>query len=339
MRRAERARGLSRSSTFRTPGFFVSASFVLLLLGPARTHAQGAGSDSLALSWTAPGDDGNVGTVTSYEVRRSTAPITDANFAAATLVANPPAPLPASARQRMIARGLTRGTPYYFAVRARDDAGNVSSVSNLVFWDWSLDSAPPSAPAGATAAVQAEGKAVALSWRANPEADLAGYHVYRSLLPTGPWTRITTALVRTPQYRDDAIPLEATDLHYQISAIDQIGNESARSANVRVTVKSTTGGAPLAWKLLPAYPNPSRLAEVTRIPVEIPASARTARIDVLDGGNQLVRRFEVAGASFGVSEVVWDGNNAAGQPCAPGVYRAWLIAGDERQMVRIARVP
>ena len=121
--------------------------------------------------------------------------------------------------------------------------------------------------------------------------------------------------------------------------MDALGNESARSSNIRVTVKSTSAAAPLTWKMLPAYPNPSRLAEVTRLPIEVPASAKEAHVDLVDGGNQLVRRFEVTGASFGVTEIVWDGTNATGRLCAPGVYRAWLIAGDVRQLVRIARVP
>src|SRR5512132_1563085 len=52
-----------------------------------------AGADSLYLQWTAPGDDGGYGTATVYEIRRSSAYITDANFDYATIVANPPAPL------------------------------------------------------------------------------------------------------------------------------------------------------------------------------------------------------------------------------------------------------
>ena len=49
---------------------------LLLLLAPALSRAQGA--DSLTLSWTAPGDDGNVGTAALYELRMSTSAL-DAN--------------------------------------------------------------------------------------------------------------------------------------------------------------------------------------------------------------------------------------------------------------------
>ena len=335
----ERARSQSRNSTLRAPGILTACLTLIALLAPVRSHAQGAGSDSLSLAWSAPGDDGAVGTATSYEVRRANTPLTNANFGTGTLVANPPGPLPAGTRQRMVVRGVTRGTPYYFAVRAQDAAGNVSSVSNSVYWDWGLDAAPPAAPSGAAAQVQAEGRSVTITWRPNTEADLAGYHVYRAAVVSGPWSRITNAPVTAAQYTDAAIPVDATDLIYQLSAVDALGNESARSSSIRVTVKSTSTVAPLTWKLLPAYPNPSRLSEVTRLPIEVPASAKEAHVDLVDGGNQLVRRFEVTGASFGVTEIVWDGTNANGRPCAPGVYRAWLIAGDVRQLVRIARVP
>ncbi|MEO5989915.1 MAG: FlgD immunoglobulin-like domain containing protein [Candidatus Eisenbacteria bacterium] len=335
----ERARGQSRTTTFRASGTFIASCMLIALLAPVRTHAQGAGSDSLSLSWTAPGDDGTIGIVTSYEVRLSASPITNENFDSATLVADSPAPLPASSRQRMIVRGLTRAASYYFAVRATDDAGNVSGISNLLLWEWPLDASPPMPPSGAIGAIQAEGKAVAIRWQPNAEPDLAGYHVYRALSASGPWTRITEQPQLPTEYTDQAFPGEAKELLYQISAVDRIGNESARSANVRVTFRHPLVAAPLAWKMLPAYPNPSRLAEQARLPIEVPASAKDAHLDILDGGNQLVRRFDVAGAAFGVTELMWDGRNGAGRLCAPGVYRGWLIAGDVRQMVRIARIP
>lgn len=334
-----RERGQSRTTTSRASGTLLAPLILIALLVPVRTHAQGAGSDTLSLYWTAPGDDGTIGTAASYEVRLSTSPITSDNFDQATLIENPPAPLASTSRQRMTVRGLTRGTSYYFAIRASDDDGNVSEMSNLLLWEWPLDAAPPAAPDGADAAVQAEGKSVTISWRPNAEADLAGYHVYRALSGSGPWNRITDTPVLPVQYMDEAIPVEAKELLYQITAVDQIGNESARSANIRVTVRRALVSAPLTWKMLPAYPNPSRLVDLARVPIEVPASAQQAHLDILDGGNQLVRRFDVAGASFGLTEVVWDGRNGAGQPCAPGVYRAWLIAGDVRQMIRIARVP
>ena len=50
-------------------------------------------ASSVALSWTAPGDDNTTGTATSYDVRYSTVgPITDGNWASATPATGEPAP-------------------------------------------------------------------------------------------------------------------------------------------------------------------------------------------------------------------------------------------------------
>lgn len=41
--------------------------------------------DSVTLKWTAPGDDGNTGTATTYDIRYSKNPITEANWGDATI--------------------------------------------------------------------------------------------------------------------------------------------------------------------------------------------------------------------------------------------------------------
>lgn len=122
---------------------------LLLLLLAAPAFAQ---SDRVRLTWTAPGDDGTIGTATLYEMRYSqTAPDT-ANTAAfmlwfsnAIAVPGLPAPSVAGTAESFV---FTPGTPfapgtYYFCLRARDDAGNVSSLSNIAPWQVG-DVLPPS---------------------------------------------------------------------------------------------------------------------------------------------------------------------------------------------------
>ncbi len=86
----------------------------------------------VTLRWTAPGDDGNIGTAHHYVVRYSSNTITESNWGSAIEIPNPPAPLPAGSVQSFTFSGLTRGTPYYFAIRTYDEAGNVSGLSNVV---------------------------------------------------------------------------------------------------------------------------------------------------------------------------------------------------------------
>ncbi|MFA4890733.1 MAG: fibronectin type III domain-containing protein, partial [Candidatus Gracilibacteria bacterium] len=86
---------------------------------------------SIKLSWTAPGNDANVGKATSYDVRYSTSAITAANWASATQAKGEPAPRIAGASQSMVVKGLSNGTKYYFAMKTLDAVPNVSTISNV----------------------------------------------------------------------------------------------------------------------------------------------------------------------------------------------------------------
>jgi hypothetical protein len=87
--------------------------------------------DALTLSWTAPGDDGNSGTATSYDIRYSTANITDLNWDAATQASDEPTPQPAGSSEGMIISGLNPETTYYFAIKTADEVPNWSGLSNI----------------------------------------------------------------------------------------------------------------------------------------------------------------------------------------------------------------
>ena len=88
-------------------------------------------SYSLTLTWTATGDDGTVGTASAYDVRYSTSPLDEAAFASAPQASGAPDPAAAGTAQRMEVKGLTFGTTYYFAIKARDEWGNPSPISNV----------------------------------------------------------------------------------------------------------------------------------------------------------------------------------------------------------------
>jgi len=307
---------------------------VLLALLPALARAQGAGPDSVTLAWTAPGDDNAIGRATTYDIRMSTAQITIANFSSATPVTGAPAPANAGTRQSVKVRGLTKGTPYWFAVRTVDDAGNWSGLSNVVRFDWVFDTAPPAAPSGLAASRVGSGNRV--QWSANGEPDLAGYHVYRATAQNGTYTRINAAMVTGTQFTDSAVPSGVDQLWYKVTALDVSGNESARSAAVFVNL--LVAGQAGEWNIQTGYPNPSRGSEPVSLPVFI-ASGGTAELQVADAARRLVRRIDLRGLSTGPQTVVWDGLNDAGRPVAPGVYTVWIVAGTDRRSVRVVRTP
>lgn len=84
------------------------------------------------LRWTATGDDGQSGTASRREVRWSPNPITDGNFASATLAPDPNAPAASGATEELTVRDLPRRATLNFAIRTFDEANNASPVSNVV---------------------------------------------------------------------------------------------------------------------------------------------------------------------------------------------------------------
>jgi hypothetical protein len=90
---------------------------------------------AVCLSWTAPGDNGVVGTATSYEVKYSTVgAITDETkwTAATAITSGVPTPSVAGMAQSMTlpASALPGETLVWFSVRAVDEVGNRGGLSN-----------------------------------------------------------------------------------------------------------------------------------------------------------------------------------------------------------------
>ena len=95
---------------------------------------------------------------------------------------------------------------------------------------------PPAVPAGlvAVAGTGENGVAIDLSWEPDTEADLAGYIVYRR--EGAAWQRLSPAQpVVGPAFHDAQVKAGST-YNYAVTAIDQGGHESARSAEAQESV-------------------------------------------------------------------------------------------------------
>jgi len=109
-----------------------------------------------------------------------------------------------------------------------------------------LDIFPPATPEGLAAVATMAGRgargeevgpSIDLSWQPGTETDLAGYFVYRRE-GTGPWQRISPEQpVVTPAFHDANV-VPGHTYAYAVSAVDQKGHESARSAEAHETVPS-----------------------------------------------------------------------------------------------------
>ncbi len=293
---------------------------------------------SVTLAWSAVGDDSLTGTAAAYDVRWSTSSINEGNWASATAASGEPAPAVSGTSQNFVVTGLDRSVDLYFAAKVRDEVNQWSALSNVPRVDRILDTAPPSAPAGVAASLQSSepSRDVHVQWSANAEADLAGYNLYRGYAQSGPFTKLNGPLVVSNQFDDTGLP-DSSQVWYQVSAVDAAGNESARTSPLRIWL---TGGEVMAWKLQPAYPNPSPLGTTVNLPLEVPAAGPfDGRVEVLNSAGERVRLIELRNLSPGLTQVAWDGRNDAGRETVPGVYRAWLVVGSNKQLVKLVRTP
>lgn len=123
---------LSLMSLALGTAMFVSPGAAFLFLpGTVETESVPSTATAVTLTWTAPGDDGTVGQAASYDIRYSSTPLTELNFAQATPVSAPPTPAPAGTTETLTVTNLQPATAYYFALKTTDDAGNVSAMSNI----------------------------------------------------------------------------------------------------------------------------------------------------------------------------------------------------------------
>lgn len=106
------------------------ASLVAATLAVASATPSESGNGVITLTWTAPGDDGMTGKATVYDLRHSPGPILPSVFPTLTRVLNLPPPATPGTKETYTVTGLTPGAVYFFAIRAGDEAGNWSAISN-----------------------------------------------------------------------------------------------------------------------------------------------------------------------------------------------------------------
>ena len=109
-----------------------------------------------------------------------------------------------------------------------DDTAEVKVFAHDVF--------PPAVPAGLQAVFSGPGQQpfIDLIWAPVTDADLEGYNVYRHEAG-GAAVKLNSELVKTPAFRDMQVASGKT-YFYSVSAVDERGNESARSEEASESV-------------------------------------------------------------------------------------------------------
>lgn len=221
--------------------------------------ANAASVSSIALLWTAPGDDGSTGTATTYDIRRSTTDITEANWSSRTQLTNEAAPRVAGLLEILIDSGLSQGVVYYYAMKTRDEEGNESALSNIAVGETMPDETPPSAIAALTGGSPTT-TSVALEWESSgddgSDGSVSSYILKRStaVIDADNFDAATTVQLYDPGDPDSPYRVQqtsgerenftveslapATTHYFALKACDEVPNCSDISNVISVTTGS-----------------------------------------------------------------------------------------------------
>lgn len=316
-----------------------------LLLGAASAEAQTNPYNSLTLSWVAPGDDGDQGQVSSYELRFSTSAVgvdTTAWWAGVPpsqrLTLGPPL-APAGATDQTVVTGLAQGTTYYFVLVARDDAFNTSAFSNVAVGTTQSCNPPTTAPPS-FAAVADTGQ-VATSWGANTDPNAVSVHLYRAQGTSGWWGLLQTLAIGTTSYLDTSVA-PGTIYRYRAAYMGALC-EGPTTSVAQVTVPGTPAPAPPpstanSPSRVHAYPNPA--SGSLHVVLEVGAAASMpVYLRLFDLNGHWVATLVDGTYPPGSTEVPWNRVGRDGRTVGPGYYELLGTVGITRVRERLVLLP
>jgi subtilisin family serine protease len=315
-------------------------------VGVTDLAADSIGTAGVRLTWTAPGDDGGIGRASAYDLRRATFRLDLTSFGSGDSLGDAPEPARSGRGERYLAGGLASDVTYFFALRARDDAGNVSDLSNLL-----VVTTGRGAPGKVLdlAALSVEDTAVTLRWSGTGDDGPLGrpvsYLVLISLSPIGSplidpsETRVVPASAEPGRPETHTVGRLERARRYWLAIVaqDEGGNPSDLS-NV-VAVQTQVGG-PLAGR---AGPGIASRVQPSGRPVEfywqgaVDRGALLQTIRVYDVAGRLLRTLPVGSDAGGV--VTWDGRDAGGDLVPAGLYFARLTSGSIHVHTRVVLLP
>jgi len=305
--------------------------------------ARVAVASSVTLWWTAPGDDGTIGRAAQYDLRYSTSPISESNWAQATQVSGEPTPSPVGSAESFSISGLAPNTTYYFAIKTADEVPNWSVLSNNV--RVSTDNVPPAAIDDLVAFSGENRGELTLRWTAtgdDGEIGSASYYLIAydtDTITVANWTQASVWLsppdpLPAGQVQTFTLTGLQPGLEYWvvIQVFDDAGNGSALSNIAHGVAKFTiisdvtdeSGDAPAEFRVSQNYPNPFNPS--TMIAYSVPSTDRVA-VTVYNILGQRIRALVDEIQSPGTYAVEWDGTDSFGRRVASGTYLYLIQAG------------
>jgi hypothetical protein len=193
---------------------------------------------------------------------------------------------------------------------------------------YSADNIAPGVPEGLAVAYNT-GSGNQLSWDPSGDSDFQYFRVYRGTDPG--FVPAPENLVHSTAGTEWSDPeYDGWDVHYKITALDYVGNESDPASPA-----STTGTddqpLPRAYALHQNAPNPFN--PMTSIVYDVPVGGGKVTLRIYDACGRLVRTLREDVETPGRKTVAWNGRNDNGQAVATGVYFYRMTApGFERTL-------
>ncbi len=300
---------------------------------------------TITFSWTAPGDDADVGTASQYDIRYSTSMITEANWSSAIQVADEPSPQPAGSQESFTVTGLEPSTLYYLAIKAADEVPNWSNMSNVISFS-TLDIIPPAPINDILASTGIDPGELNLLWTAPGDDSLTGmasaYIIKASteLITESNWdsaatisdpptplesgeeqTMIVTGLVPAQLYY---VAIKTVDDFSNISGLSNVDSASAMF-QFGSDIDDQHAALPTEFGLAQNYPNPFNPS--TKIDFSLPEESNV-RLDIYNTLGQKVVTLIDDRLPAGYYSKLWHGKNSYNNFTATGIYFYRIQAGD-----------
>lgn len=323
----------------------VALSVIFVVYTPSPAAAQNP-YNSLTLTWIAPGDDGNSGQVSSYQLHYSTSAISGTDTTGwwnstpspQRITLGPPLASSGSPDSYVVS-GLTQGTTYYFVLRALDEVANISGFSNVAVGTTQTCNPPTSMPGNFSAA--ADTGQVLLSWNSTSDPLAVSLNLYRWQGSTPSSTPYRTLSASSTSYLDTGVSA-GTTYHYRAAWMG-----SACEGPSTSVATATTPGTPApppppssgdAGSSIRAYPNPA--SGSIRLVIDVTSGyPKAVLVRLYDMNGHWIATIADGNYSPGANEVTWNRIGRDGQRVAPGYYELLGTVGTAKVRERLVLLP
>jgi hypothetical protein len=321
---------------------------MMAVAAPPPAFSQSNPYTSLTLTWTAPGDDGNTGQVSAYQISYRTTPVGPDTTGwwngtpnSQRLILLPPL-RPAGQIDSTLVTGLTQGTTYYFVIVALDEAQNASGYSNVAAGT-TLSCGAPTSTVDAFAAAADTGQVV-VSWTPTSDPAALSLSLYRATGTTGAFALLRSLPPGSSSFVDTSVQ-PSTIYRYRAAwagpYVAGMACEGPGSAVLQVTTPGLPGAGSAAQATaasVHAFPNPS--SGPVNVSMTINSTGpQSVFLRLFDMSGRWLATIADGNFPPGSTVVTWDRTGRNGQRVAPGYYEILGTIGGLRVRDRLVLVP